>query len=122
MVACRVDGGETVDTGWKTLGDVGSQNTVGRSSIETLEESEDLGVQGIGRLERRHELDGNVTVTLDDTANQLLRSGIVSVGRVRERSGNQVANLEGDCERGVGSEGVEVLGEVELGGRLPVGC
>jgi hypothetical protein len=117
MVACRVDGGETVDTSWKTLGNVGSQNTVGRSSVETLEEGEDLGVQGLGGLERRHKLHGNMTVTLDDTADQLLRSGIVSVGGVRERSGNQVANLEGDGERGVGLEGVEVLGEVEFGGR-----
>lgn len=122
MVACRVDRGETVDTSWKTLGNVGSQNTVGRSSVKTLEESEDLGVQGVGRLERRHKLHGNVTVTLDDTADQLLWSSIISVGRVRERPGNQVANLEGDSERGVGSEGVEVLGEVEFGGRLPATC
>jgi len=120
MVACRVDGGETVDTSWKTLGDVGSQDTVGRGSVKTLEESEDLGVQGFGRPERRHELHGDVTVTLDDAVDQLLRSGIVSVGRVRERSGNQIANLEGDGERGVGGEGIEVLGEVEFGGRLPV--
>jgi len=122
MVARRVDGGETVDTSWKTLGNVGSQNTVGGSSVKTLEESEDLGVQGFGRLERRHELHGNMTVTLDDTADQLLRSGIVSVGCVRERSGYQVADLEGDGERGVGGEGAEVLGEVEFGGRLPVTC
>jgi hypothetical protein len=55
-------------------------------------------------------------MTLDDAVDQLLRGSIVSVGRVCERSGNQVADLEGDGERGVGSEGVEVPGEVEFGG------
>ena len=118
MVTGRVDGGETVDTSWETLGDVGSQNTVGRSSVETLEESEDLGVQGRRRLEIGHQLHCNVTVALDDTVDQLLRSGIVSVGRVRERSGNQIADLEGNGERAVGSDGVKILGEVEFGGRL----
>jgi len=118
MIPCGVDGGETVDTSWEALGNVSSQNTVGRSSVEALEESEDLGVQGLGRAERRHQLHGNMTVTLDDAINQLLRSGIVGVGRVRERSGNQVADLEGNGERSVGSEGTEVRGEVEFSGRL----
>jgi len=48
MVTGGVDGGETVDASWETLGNVGSQNTVGRSTVETLEKSEDLGVQGLG--------------------------------------------------------------------------
>ena len=122
MVSCRVDGGDTVDTSWETLGNIGSQNTVVRSSIETLEEVEDLGVQGLGCVERRHLLHGNVAMTLNDTADQLLRGRVVSVGRVRERSGDQVDDLDGNSERGVGRDGIEVLGTVELGGRLSVTC
>ena len=120
MVTGRVYGGDTVDTGRETFGDVGSQNTVGRSSVETLEESEDLGAQGLRRVEGRHLLHGNVTVALNHTTDQLLRSGIVSVVRVRERPSNQVDGLERDGKRGVGSNGIEVLGGVEFGGRLPV--
>lgn len=63
-----------------------------------------------------------MTVTLNDTIDQLLRGGIVSVGRIRERSGSQVANLERDGERGVGIDGIKVLGGVEFGGRLQVKC
>ena len=120
MVAGRVDTGNTVDTSWETVGDVCSQNAVFRGIVETLEESEDLGVQGFRRIERRHLLHGNVTVTLNDTVGQLLRGAIVSVGRVSERPGDQVLDLEGDGELGIGGNGIKVLGGVEFGGRLPV--
>ena len=120
MVARRVDGGDTVNTSWKAVGNISSQNTVLRCVIETLEEGEDLWVQGRRRVERCHLLDGNVTVALDNTTDQLLRSGIVSVGRVRERSGNQILDLEGDGEWGVRSDGIKVLGGVEFGGGLSV--
>lgn len=122
MVTSRVDRGDTVDTSWKTFGNIGGQVAVHRSTVETLEESEDFWVQGLGRVERRHQLHGNVAVTLDLTIDQLLRSGIVSVGRVRERSGDKVVDFEGDGELSVGSDGIKVLGGVELGGRLPVIC
>jgi hypothetical protein len=117
MVTGRVDGGDTVDTSWKTFGNIGGQNTVHRGSVETLEESKDFGVQGLRRVESRHQLHGNVAMTLDLTIDQLLRSGIVCVGRVRERSGVKVVDLERDGELGVGSDGIKVLGGVELGGR-----
>jgi hypothetical protein len=61
-------------------------------------------------------LHSNVAVTLDDAINQLLRSSIVGVGRVRERSSDQVADLKGDGEWGIGSDGIEIVGEVEFGG------
>jgi len=60
-------------------------------------------------------------MTLDDTVDQLLRGGIVSVGRIGERSSDQVLDCDRDGERGVGSEGVEVLGGAELGGRHVIG-
>jgi len=122
MVAGRVDGGNTVDTSWESLGNISGQDTVLCDSVETLEEIEDFGIQGLRRVERCQFLHSNVTVTLNDTIDQLLRSGIVSVGRIRERSGSQVEDLEGDGEWGVGSDGIEVLGGVEFGGRLPVTC
>lgn len=59
-------------------------------------------------------------MTLNDTINQLLRSGEVSVGRIRELSGDQVVDLEGDGECSVGGKGIEVLGGGEFGGRLIV--
>jgi len=117
MIAGRVDGKDTIDTRRKTLGNIGGQDTVLSNTVETLEEIEDLWIQGLGRVERLHFLYSNVTVTLNDTVDQLLRGGIVSVGRVCERSGAQVADFEGDGERGIGSEGTKVLGEGELGGR-----
>ena len=60
-----------------------------------------------------------MAVTLDDTVDQLLRSSVVSVGRIRERSKDQVADCDGDGERSVGGNGVKVLREAEFGGRLP---
>lgn len=60
-----------------------------------------------------------MTVTLDDTIDQLLRSGKVGVGRVCKRSGVQIRDLEGDVEWSVGGNGVKVLWGVEFGARLP---
>jgi len=120
MIAGRIDGGDTVDASWKTLWEICGQNTTVRSSVETLEESEDLGVQRFRRVERCHLLNSNMTVTLDHAIDQLLRSGVVSVGRIRESSKNHVADFDGDGEWGVGGEGIKVLRQVELGGRLPV--
>ena len=122
MVTCRGDAGDTVDTSRKASRNVGSQDTVHGSSVETLEESEDLGVQGLRRVERRHLLYGNMAVTLDVTADQLLRSRKVSVVRVRERSGTEVVDRKGDGEWGVGGDGTEIRGGGELGGRLSVTC
>ena len=122
MVTCRVDRGDAVDASWKTLGNIGGQNTVRRSTVETLEEIEDFGIQWLRRVERRHLLHGNVAVALDFAADQLLRSRVVSVGRVRERSGNQIDDLDGDGERGIGRDGIEVLGGVEFGGGLTIKC
>jgi len=120
MIAGRVDGGDTVDTSWETLWKISGQNTISRTSVEALEESENLGVQRFRRVERCHLLNSNMTVALDHTTDQLLRSGVVGVGRVRESSKNHVADFNGDGEFGVGSDGIKVLWEVELGGRLPV--
>ena len=122
MVTGGVDGGNAVDTSWESLCNISGQDTVLRDIVETLEEIKDLGVQGLRRVERCQLLHGNVTVALNDTIDQLLRSGIVSVGRIRKRSSNQVVNLEGDGEWGVGSNGIKVPGGVEFGGRLPVAC
>ena len=119
MVAGRVDGGDTVDTSWESLGNISGQDTALCDIVETLEEIKDFGIQGLRRVERCQFLYSNVTVTLNDTFDQLLRSGIVSVGRIRERSGGQVEDLEGDGEWGIGGDGIEVLWGVEFGGRLP---
>jgi hypothetical protein len=118
MVSSSVDRRNTVETSWKAVGDTCGQNTIVCDIVETLEESEDFGVQGLSRVERRHLLYADMAVTLDNTADKLLRGGEVSVGSVRECSGIQVVDLEGDGERGVGRNGVEVPGGVELGGGL----
>jgi len=120
MVTGGVDGGDTIDTNRKTLCNIGGQNTIISGSVKALEEIEDPGVQGLRRGEGRQLLYSNVAVTLNDTVDQLLWGGIVGVGRVRERSGNQVADLEGDGEWGIGGDCVEVLGGIEFGGRLPI--
>ena len=61
-----------------------------------------------------------MTVACNDTTGQLLRSGKVSVSRIREHSSFQVVDVQGYGELGVGRNGVEVLGGAEFGGRLPV--
>lgn len=60
-----------------------------------------------------------MSMTLDDTIDQLLRGGKVSIGRVYKCSGGHVVNLEGDGERSVGRDGVKVPGGVEFEGWLP---
>ena len=60
-----------------------------------------------------------MTVTLDETIDQLLGSGIVGVGRVCKRSRDQIVKFERDGEWGVGRDGVKVPGGGEFGGRLP---
>jgi len=122
MVAGGVDGGNTIDAFWEALGNIGTQNTVLCNTVEALEESEDLGVQRLIRIERRHLLHRNVTVALNGTTDQLLRGGVISVVRIGERSGDHVVNFEGDGERGICSNGIKVLGGGEFGGRLSVTC
>lgn len=46
MVTSRVDGKNTVDTGWKAVGNISTQSAVLCDTVETLEEGEDLGIQG----------------------------------------------------------------------------
>lgn len=61
-----------------------------------------------------------MTVARNDTTDQLLRSGKVSGGRIRENSRLQVVDAQGYGEFGVGRNGVKILGGAEFGGRLPV--
>jgi hypothetical protein len=84
MVTGSNDRRDTVDTSWKAAGNVDTQNSVVRDSVETLEESEDLGIQRLGRVERSHLLHCNMTMAVDDTTGQLLWSGEVSIGCVCE--------------------------------------
>lgn len=52
MITCRVDGRNAVDTGWETVGKISAQDTVVCDTVETLEESKNPGIQGLGRVER----------------------------------------------------------------------
>jgi hypothetical protein len=116
MVSGSVDGGNAVDTGWKTVGNGDSQNAVAvRDGIDTLEEGEDLRIQGLSRVERLHLLYGNMTVSLNDTIDQLLRGSEVSACCIYKRSGIQVVDFESDVELGVGRNGTKVRGGLELG-------
>jgi len=107
----------TVTTRCKAIGDNNTQNTIDRGGVETLKEGEDFGIQGGSRVERRHLLYGDMTVTEDGTVDQLLRSGKVGAGRVRECSGVQIVDPEFDGERSVGRNGVKVLWGLEFDGR-----
>lgn len=119
MVSGSVDRRDTVNASWKTVGDGSRQNAVLGGVVEALEEGEDFGIQGVGRVDRRHLLHHNMAVTLDDTVDQLLGSGKVGIVRVHKRSSVQIFDLEVDRECSVGRNGVKVLGRVEFGGRLP---
>jgi hypothetical protein len=117
MVSGSVNGRDPVNTRWKAFGDSSSQNVVDSDSIKTLKEGKDFGIQDVSRVERRHLLHGDMTVTPDDTTDQLLRSAEVCSVRVHERSGIQVVDLEGDVERGVSRNGVKVFRGDEFGAR-----
>jgi hypothetical protein len=117
MVGGSVDGREAVDTSGKTIGNLGSEDTVLSSGVETLEEGEATGISGVGRVNRVNELSNDVRVT-DDLASsvQLLGSSKVALLGVDEVTGLHVADSHLDGKRGVGGDGTKVLWEHELGG------
>lgn len=118
MVSSSVDGGKTVNTSGETVSNISSQNTVRGLVVQTLEEGETSGVGGSGLVKSLKLLNNDVRVTLDITGTvDLLRSSKVVLGGVGEETSLEVSDGHRDGERGVGLDGVAVLGVLELGGR-----
>ena len=118
MVSSGVDGSETVDTSGETVSNISSQDTVSGLVVQTLEEGETSGVGGVGLGQGLQLLNNDVRVTLDITSTvNLLRSSEVVLLSVGEESSLEVVDGHRDGERGVGLDGIAVLGVLELGGR-----
>lgn len=117
MVHRRVDRRNPVGSRGKAARNVGGQNSILSGIVQTLEESEHLGV-GWGRLgERLKLLDDDVRVTTDDTvAIENLRCSVVVFLRVNKIPGVQVRYRHLDGKGRVGFDGGEILREDEFGG------
>jgi hypothetical protein len=96
MVAGRSHRANTVFSSGKTGSEVGRQEPVAIACVvDTLEEGKVLGIQRVGWvLLTVHVLHGNVGVTDDGAALEILRCGVVGVVRVGERSGLEVGDLD----------------------------
>jgi hypothetical protein len=62
MVRARIDAAHSVGTSWQAGRDIGGQDAILSRVVETLEESEDGGVQRLGRGQRRKHLNGHMAV------------------------------------------------------------
>jgi hypothetical protein len=107
MVRRRSHGADTVDTSWETTRNGSGEPALPITSIvDTLEELEDSWVGWGGGTERADFLDCDVSVAHNVAALELLGCGVVREGCVGERTGNEIGDLDVDCEVCVG---VEVL-------------
>ena len=118
MVGGGVDGREPVDSRSKTVVNRSRQLSVNGGSVQTLEESELLGIGGSRIGEGVELLDDNMGVSLNlPLGVELLGSREVVLLGVDEVTSLQVLDVHLDGERLVGLDCAEVLGESEFGGR-----
>jgi hypothetical protein len=118
MVRSRVDRRHLISARREPIGDIGGQDAVHRSGIETLEEGERRRVSGCRLRERRERLDNDVRVA-DDLAlavRLLGRSKVILLG-VDKVPGFHALNRECDRKVLVRRDRSAVRRELELGRR-----
>jgi hypothetical protein len=105
MVGCRVHGADTVESSGETSSDSSFEEAIAVAIIvDTLEEVECLWVWAVGGSQVIAKiLDGNVAMTNDVAALQVLWCGVVSGLSIGERASNQVGDLYLNVESLVGS-------------------
>ena len=115
MIGSGVDGGQFVDAGRKSLGNIRGEDAIDRSAVQALEERKPLQVIR-GRLrERGEQLHDDVRVAPDQALSvQLLGRRIVVLLCVDEITSLQVLNRHRDREGRVGPERSKVGREREL--------
>jgi len=117
MVRARVDAAHSVGTSWQAGRDIGGQDAIRSRGVETLEESEDGGVQGRGRGQRRKRLDGHMAVAYNESVSvDGLRCSIVLGVGIDEGPSSEVVDCHLDCERLIRLQAlIEIWREDELG-------
>lgn len=116
VVRGRVDGADTVSSSWNTGCDISSNLTVDSRSVDTLEESELLGICDGGITQSVDFFDDDMGMTDDLTlSRELLRSSKVILVRIHKVTGFQVIHVEFDRKLGVGGDGTHVGRESKLG-------
>lgn len=114
VVRGSVHGAEAVHAWWETIGDIDGQYTVDGRGIDSLEELEDGWVQYIGRINRVELLDGQMRVSNDIVALQLLGSAIVVCLRIDKVASDHILDVDRRSKLLVGLECATILGERNL--------
>lgn len=119
MVGCGIDGADAVSSSRETISNVSGQNTTLSRSVDSLEESEDVGVRWLGLVEAGQLFDNKVGVTDDLTLSiELLRGSKVGRLSIGERAGLHTSNVHLDRERCVLLDRCITVGrEQEFAGR-----
>lgn len=116
VVRSRVDRGELVGTSGEAVGDIGSQDAIHRSCVQTEEECELGRVGGSGLCNGGKLLDNDMGVSYDQALSvKLLGRGEIVGLRVHKVTGLQVADRHGDSKGRVRSGDVnQIGGELKL--------
>jgi len=131
MIGCSVDRRELVNASRQASSDVGGQNTISGSSVQTLEEREFLWVCGRGLVKCSESLNDDVRVANDLSLSvQLLGCREIILLCVHESSSLEVGDCHGNSEWRVLLEGIPILGYGEffdegmlsLDGMAPIGA
>lgn len=119
MVGCGIDGADAVSSSRETISNVSGQNTTLSRSVDSLEESEDVGVRWLGLVEAGQLFGDKVGVTDDLTLSiELLRGSKVGRLSIGERAGLHTSNVHLDRERCVLLDRCITVGrEQEFAGR-----
>lgn len=117
MVRCTVDRRQLIGASRKTIGHVGCELTVGSGRIQTLEESEFLGICRSCLVDGVQEFNNDMRVPLNLALGiEELRCGEVVLLCVHEEPSLHPPDGHLDLELGVLLDRVSILGEDELGG------
>ena len=68
MVSTGIDGRQTIGSCWKSSSDIGGQDTVHSSGVQSLEELEGVGICNRCRIDRANSLDNNLHWTVSASA------------------------------------------------------
>jgi hypothetical protein len=117
MVCSSVDRAESVGASGKTSSYISCENTSLSGIVQSLEESKFSRVGWGSLVKSLQSLDDNMRMADDLTLSvQLLRSCEVVLLGVDEGTGLHVIDSHANGKRGVGCDGVTILGVRELGG------
>jgi len=115
VVRVGVDRCEAVVAWWNSCSEIGCDNAVDLSGVDTLEEGERGGVEDGWVIEGSHRLNDEVSVADEDTlCVELLRCHVIRLLCIGEHAGLQVIQDHLNVECLIGRDGGEVLRELEL--------